>query len=135
MARLITFPDLLKLLAWWVGAVAALAAGPFVALWLLSGPAPALWLRWLAVAVSLLSFIPWVTLLLWGVRRADEYQRQIFLVGTAFAFLGDVLLSTAIEFMKKGQLIGPSIDIPQWPIAIVLWLLGVWIASAYYRLR
>lgn len=135
MPRLLTLSDLVRLIVWMVIAVACLAGGPLVATWLLHRGAPALWVRWLAVVVSVASVAPWLALIVWGVRRADEYYRQVLLVGTAWAFVGILLLDTAFEFMREAGLVAWQARLLHWPAGIALWLIGMMLAGAYYRFR
>jgi hypothetical protein len=127
--------DLVTLILWMLGALAAVIAGPMVIDWLLRSPAPSLWARLAAVAIAVLAFLPWLALVLWSVRRTDEFQRRIFTLGTALAFGGMLLYFAAFDAMVAAGFIRWDTPVLPLPAAIVLWVVGVAVASTYYRLR
>lgn len=67
------------------------------------------------------------------MRYLDELQRRIQLEALAFAFAGTAILGTTYGFLIHAGL--PAIDWGAWiwPGMVVLWVLGLAIASRKYR--
>ena len=65
-------------------------------------------------------------------RGLDELQRRIHFEGVTFAFLGTCLISLAYGFLQNAGL--PHADVI-WvpPLLIILWGLGLGIASRRYQ--
>ena len=135
MPKVLTYKQALKLWLWSILAAVAILAGGHISDALLEGTNPSLLARWMSVAAATLSAIPWILLVGWGISAADEYQRQIALVGTAIAFVANILLYTALGVMRDARIVGETTFIPYLPAAVVLWIVGVGLAAAYYRLR
>ena len=91
--------------------------------------------RWLGAIVAAGSIVPWVFLIAWGVGAADEYHRQIALVGTALAFVLDLLVHVFFNVLQDARLVGWTSHLVELPTAIIVWMVGVAIAAVYYRLR
>ena len=90
---------------------------------------------WLAVALAVLSVIPWIYCVAWGVAAGDEYVRHIALVGTALAFVVALLVRIALNAMVDAQLIPHDLQVPELVSAIASWVLSCGIAILYYRNR
>jgi len=97
-----------------------------------SGPPGA---RWLGVALAVVSIVPWIYCLAWGVAAGDEYVQHIALVGTALAFVLDLLAHVAFNTMVDARLLAPSSYLPELAAAIACWVVGCAIAMLYYRQR
>jgi len=68
-----------------------------------------------------------------GIGRLDEMQQKIQLEALAFAFAGTGVLASSYGFLVGAGL--PDIDWGTlvWPAMVVLWAIGVLIASRRYR--
>lgn len=137
MTRYMTLGAFVRLLAWWVGAMAWMAVAPIVAgrlVWRPPGvePAPG-WARWLSVVVGILSVVPWMALIVWTIARAEEYNRRVLQLGTAWGFAGFLVAHTAVDFARDAGLVGPRTELPLWATAAGAWAFGILLVTAYYR--
>jgi hypothetical protein len=97
---------------------------------------PSVSVRWIGVVLGTTGFIPLLGIVLWGVSVADEYQRRIALVGSAIAFVGNFFLYAAFSLMVDAHLVAGNRFIPFLPATIgLLWIVGMLLASVYYRMR
>ena len=113
------------------GSMAAYAVMVPISVWLLKGheQSPARY------AYAVLPVIP-SALAMWAAirffRGLDELQRKVHFEGVTFAFLGTCLISLTYGFLQNAGL--PHADVI-WvtPLLIVLWGLGLGIASRRYQ--
>ena len=96
--------------------------------------APAI-MRWFGVTVAVLAIVPWLLIMIWGIGAGDEFVRQIALVGTAIAFVGDLLVHIGVAVARDAALISATFDPPPLPLAMALWIAGLGLAALYYRFR
>jgi hypothetical protein len=68
-------------------------------------------------------------------RYDGRVRSDIVLVGTAIAFVGDIVVHIAYGVMVDAHLAGPNTYLPDLGIAMLLWVIGVGLATLYYRLR
>ena len=90
---------------------------------------------WLAVGLAVLSVVPWIYCIAWAVAAADEYVRHIVLVGTALAFLIDLLAHIALNVMVDAQILPRDLYPPELVSAMASWVVSCGIAILYYRQR
>jgi hypothetical protein len=111
----------------------ALGGGPRLSEHFLASPSLAM--RWLGVVVTVASPLPWLALVVMGIGTWDEFQRHIALVGTAIAFVGELLFYMVFYAMRDARLIGPTVYIPYLTATLLIWLASVGVAALYYRTR
>ena len=84
----------------------------------------------------IIAFIGWVVLFVaWMVSMVDEYQRHVALVGTAVAFVGELLVHIGFNVMQDARLVSWSTHLQEIPVAMIVWLIGIGASAFYYRLR
>jgi hypothetical protein len=135
MSGYMTLPQLARYVAGVLVAMACLTFVPALANHLLDSPSPSIGDRWAAVLVGTLSVVPLLAIIGYGVSQADEYARQIFLVGIALAAAGSLCLTTAVEYMKDARLVPEAAVVPYWLAMMLFWAAGTLGTSLYYRLR
>lgn len=109
----------------------ALGGGPWLSDHLLRSPSTTM--RWIGVAVAVGSPLPWIVLVLLGISTWDEFQRHVALVGTAVAFVIELLVYTAVYAMQDARLISHSVSVPLLLTTALIWVISVGIAALYYR--
>jgi len=135
MAKVLTFNQALKL---WVLAIVSaglLYSGGYLSDWLISPPTASIWMRWLGVAVAVGSIVPWLFFIAWALSTADEYHRHVVLVGTAMAFVGELLAHIGFNVMQDARIVSWSTHLQEIPVAMILWVLGIALSAFYQRLR
>jgi len=90
-------------------------------------------LRWLGVAAAVVSLGPWLWIIFQSLSHADEYHRRIALVGTAAAFVIDLLFHVAFNVIVDAHLVSPTSSLPALPVAMGIWMLSVAGTFLYYR--
>jgi hypothetical protein len=135
MAKVVPLNRLLKVLFYFLLAMACFVLGVEVSDRILARPDASLMLRWFAVVLGTVSIVPWMLTVLWSVGAGDEYVRRIALVGTAVAFAGDLLLHVAFNLLQDAKIIGWDTHLQPVAAAMVLWVLGICLTSLYYRYR
>jgi hypothetical protein len=135
MPKALTLEQFARLILWFLLAAALLAIGPRIADWMLARPDPTVMQRWLAVAIAVCSLIPWLLFVAWGIAIADEFQRQILLVGTALGFVAALLVSVATAVMADADLIAYPPRILDVRTAFGFWFLGLAISWLHHRAR
>jgi hypothetical protein len=135
MARMLSLTQALKVWGATIVSAALFIFGSQLSDRLIANPAASPTIRWLAVAVAAGSIMPWALLTVWLFGTTDEFVRHIVLVGTAIAFVGDVVIHIAFSVMVDAHLTGPNTYLPELGVAMLLWLFGVGLATLYYRLR
>lgn len=133
MARALPLQQALKYFLLLILAMVVLYAGSAATDHLVASPSTGL--RWLGVAVAIVSLVPWLGFVIASLSLTDEYHRRIVLVGTAVAFVVDLLVHVAFGVIVDAHLVGPGFYLAELPVAM-----GVWVASAgltlfYYRMR
>ena len=135
MARVIplrqAFIGLLVMIASWIWLF-------FASVWsaaLLHSPTHSVAASWLAVALAVLGVVPWIYCVAWSIAAADEYVRHVFLVGTALAFIVDLVAHVAFSTMVDAHILARDAYVPEVVLAIGAWLVGCAIAMLYYRQR
>ena len=96
---------------------------------------PSAGLRWLGVAVAVVSLLPWLGFLITSLALADEYHRRIVLVGTAVAFVVGLLVHVAFNVIVDAHLVSPTLSLAELPVAMGVWVLSVGLTLLYYRMR
>ena len=92
-------------------------------------------LRWAAVAVAVVSMIPWLLFIAWSISLTDEYFRRIAILGTAAAFIVNTLVHIAYDAMRSVRLVSWDSHLLELPVGMVVWVACVGAAAIYYRLR
>src|SRR5207237_5917164 len=105
MAKVLTLPQLLKLLGAMIFAGIAAGFGPHVADLLMSPPSPSLWARCLGVVIVVGSSVPYFVLVVWLMGASDEYNRHIMLVGTALAFVLNLVAHIGLHALQEARFV------------------------------
>jgi hypothetical protein len=134
MAKALTLEQAATVLVWLVLATALLFIGPRYAGHLMFAPGATAAARWLGVAISVGSLLPWFAYVAWGLSIADEYNRRTLVVGTAIAFAVAILFSIATQLMADAHLVGEVITI-NLPIAFLIWIAGLGGSALFFKLR
>ena len=92
-------------------------------------------LRWAGVAVAVVSVIPWMLMIAWGVSVADEYYRRVAIEGTALAFVVDLTVHVAFGTLVDAGLLASTSVLLEVPAAIITWMASIGIVLLYYRFR
>jgi hypothetical protein len=135
MAKVLTLRQGVKVLITMLVALSAMVGGGALSDRLMSDAAAPLVTRWFGVTVAVLALAPWILMMVWAVAMGDEFIRQVALVGTAVAFVGDLLLNVGLAVARDAALVSATFDPPPLPMAMALWVAGVALAMIYYRLR
>lgn len=135
MARMLSLTQALKVWGATIVAGALFIFGGPLSDMLIANPSASPAMRWFAVVLAAGSILPWALITVWLFGTTDEFVRHIVLVGTAIAFVGDVVLHIAFGVMVDAHLTGPNTYLPELGVAMLLWLAGVGLATLYYRLR
>ena len=135
MARMLSLTQALKVWGATIVSAALFIFGGQLSDMLIANPAASPAVRWFAVALAAGGILPWALLTAWLFGTTDEFVRHIVLVGTAIAFVGDVVVHIAYGVMVSAHLVGPNTYLPELGVAMLLWLFGVGLATLYYRLR
>jgi hypothetical protein len=133
MAKVISLNRALVYGLFFLLSLVALGGGPRLSGHLLASPSPTM--RWIGVSVAVGYPLPWIVLVILGIGTWDEFQRHVALVGTALAFVMELLFYTAFYAMQDARLIGPSMKVPLLIPTGLIWILSVGIAALYYRTR
>jgi hypothetical protein len=91
--------------------------------------------RWTAVAISVGCMIPWLWFIAWSISLTDEYFRHVAVVGTAVAFVVDVLVHVAYTTMQSARLVSWTSHLLELPVGMLVWVACVAAAAIYFRLR
>jgi hypothetical protein len=102
---------------------------------LLHSSTPSSGSRWLAVAIAVISIVPWIYCIAWAIAAADEFVQHVALVGTALAFVVDLLVHIAFNVMMDARLLAPDSYLPEIGVAICCWIVTCAISILYYRPR
>src|SRR5690348_6442750 len=100
MAKVIPLQRAVKVLCLALFALVAILAGGALGDRLISNASAPESARWIGVTVAILALVPWLFLIIWGVGLGDEFVRQIALIGTAVAFVGDLLVHVGITVAR-----------------------------------
>ena len=133
MAKVLSLGQALRYGLLFLLSLVAMGGGPWLSEVLFASPSLAM--RWLGVVVSVATPLPWLALAIMGMGMWDEFQRHIALVGTAIAFVGELLFYLAFYAMKSAKLIGPAVYVPHLLATLLIWVLSVGVAALYYRTR
>src|SRR5258708_1638171 len=106
MAKVIPLNRALQYGLFFLLSLVALGGGPRLSDHLLASPSPTM--RWIGVVVAVGSPLPWIVLMILGIGTWDEFQRHVTLVGTALAFVMELMFYTAFYAMQDARLIGPT---------------------------
>jgi hypothetical protein len=120
---------------WTVVGLVSLAVGQFAARALLDHSVRSVGARAIAVVVGTVCYLPWITVVGWAIRKADEYERQIHLLGIAYGFLIVFFAQVAIDMLRDADFIGWSVSLPTPVLFMVSWVIGLMVASQQYRAR
>lgn len=133
MANVVPLERALKVGLLFLLSLVALGGGPWLSARLLASPSAAM--RWGGVVLAVAAPVPWLALVVIGMGTWDEFQRHVTLVGTAVAFVGELLFYLAFYAMRDARLIGPTVHIPHLLATLLIWVTSVGVAALYYRTR
>ena len=114
-----------------IGSVVLLGVGPIVAMKLIEGGGTTA--RVWAVVIAMLSWIPWIIVVVGMIRRGDEFALRVHLVGLAIAFFGLMTVLAAIDWLARAAFIEPPDYAFVWPVGLLLWFIGIMSANHYYQ--
>ena len=134
MAKTLTLEQAGKVFIWLALSSALLFVGPHYSDRLIFNPAASNATRWLGIALTIVSMLPWFAYVAWGLSIADEYNRCQLVVGTAVAFALAILFSIAAQLMADARLTAEVITI-NLPIGFLLWLAGIGSSALFFRVR
>jgi hypothetical protein len=77
----------------------------------------------------------WLLFVAWVVSAADEYHRHVALVGTALAFVGELLVHIGFNVLQDARILSWSVHVQEIPVAMIVWLISVAASAFYHRLR
>jgi hypothetical protein len=135
MAKVMTLPQALKLLGAFILAGVVQGFGPHLADLLMSPPSASVWARGLGVVIAVGSSLPYLALVYWLMGASDEYNRHILLVGTALAFILNLLAHLGLYALQEARFVDGRYFLTIWPTTVVVWLIGLTLATLYYRVR
>jgi hypothetical protein len=135
MAKALTLSQALRLFLLVLATGFILYYGGRLSEWLIRRPDASLARRWLGVLVAVLALGQWIFIVAKGAIMGDEFQRRIVLLGTAVAFVGDILLQAGFSVMQDARIVSADTYLPSVPAAALLWMLGVGAAVVHYRAR
>jgi hypothetical protein len=135
MAKVLSLKQALKGWLFMAAAVVAILFGSQLAERLMRDPGASAEMRWLGVFIAVVATIPWLFVIVRAIGNGDEYVRQVALVGTAFAFVVDLLVHIAYSAAQDARFVSWGRHLLPLPMAMGVWLLGVTIAALYYRFR
>jgi len=135
MAKVIPLRQALLFWVATIGAVTFLYYGGHLSDFLISDVHSSALVRWAGVFVGVLTIIPWLLIVILTLSTVDEYYHRVVLVGTAVAFVLDLLLHVGLDVAKDAQLLDRSLYPPELVSGAITWIIGVSIAVTYYRYR
>ena len=91
--------------------------------------------RWSGVLVGVLTVVPWLLIVILSLSAVDEYYHRVVLVGTAVAFVLDLMLHIGLDIARDAQLLDRGLYPPEVVSAAITWIIGVSFAVTYYRYR
>lgn len=133
--KVVSLNQALKLWGLAIASAGVLYASGYLVDHLTASTTTSLWLRWLGVLVAVGSTGPWLLFTAWTVSMLDEYQRHVTLVGTAVAFVGELLVHIGFNVMQDARLVSWSTHLQELPVAAIVWLIGIGGSAFYFRLR
>lgn len=133
MAKVIPLDRAFRYLLLFLLSLVALGGGPRLSEHLFASSSLAM--RWLGVVVSVASPLPWLALVILGMGLWDEFQRHIALVGTAIAFVVELLFYMTFYALKSARLLGPAVYVPYLMATLFIWIVSVGVTALYYRAR
>jgi len=133
--KVIPLNQALKLWGLAIASAGLLYASGYLVDYLTASTTTSLGLRWLGVFVAVGGTLPWLLFIAWMVSAMDEYHRHVTLVGTAVAFVGELLVHIGFNVMQDARLVSWSTHLQELPVAAVVWLIGIGASAFYYRLR
>lgn len=90
---------------WMIAGLVCLAAGQFAGRYLAHNPNASVWIRVGAVFIGTACYLPWIGLVVWLIRKSDEFERQVHLFGIAYGFLLAFFALIAIDMLKDSRFI------------------------------
>jgi len=133
--KVIPLNQALKLWGLAIASAGLLYASGYIVDYLTASTTTSLGLRWLGVLVAVGSIVPWLLFIAWTLSVLDEYHRHVALVGTAMAFVGELLAHIGFNVMQDARLVSWSTHLQEIPLAMVVWLIGIGASVFYHRLR
>ncbi len=133
MAKVVPLDRALKYGLLFLLSLVALGGGPWLSSRLLASPSAPM--RWGGVVLAVASPVPWLALVVIGMGTWDEFQRHVTLVGTAVAFVAELLFYVAFSAMREARLIGPAVHVPNLLATLLIWVTSLGVAALYYRTR
>lgn len=114
-----------------VASMALLAVGPIVGQNLIDDGTRAE--RIAGVVVALVTWVPWIIVVIRMIRAGDEFALRVHLVGLAIAFFGLMTVLAALDWLARAEFIAPPPLAFVWPVGLVLWFAGIMTANHYYQ--
>ena len=133
--KVVSLNQALKLWGWAIASAGLLYASGYLVDYLTASTTTSLGLRWLGVLVAVVSTVPWLLFIAWTVLMMDEYHRHVALVGTAVAFVGELVVHIGFNVMQDARLVSWSTHLQELTVAAIVWLIGIGASAFYYRLR
>lgn len=118
-----------------IGSAFLLYYGAQLTDFLISDTHASTWVRWAGVFVGVFTILPWLVIIAVSLSVLDEYYRRVVLIGTALAFVLDLMLHVGFNVAVDAQLLRPGSYLPETGAAIILWMIGVSVGAIYYRFR
>jgi len=115
----------------WIGSMALLGIGPIAGEMLVRNGS--LVERVAGVAVAMLSWVPWILIVIGMIRRGDEFSLRVHLVALAVAFLGIMAVLATIDWLTRAAFIEQPPLAFIWPVGFVLWFAGILVANRHYQ--
>src|SRR5262245_52072678 len=135
MAKAVPLKDALVFWTATVGSAVFLYYGGQLSEFLISDVHASALIRWAGVFVGVLGIVPWLVIIGLMLTVLDEYYRRVALLGTAVAFVLDLLLHVGFNIAMDAQLLGRGFYLAELPAAMATWVIGVTIGFLYYRFR
>ncbi len=133
--KVVSLNTALKLWGWAIASAGLLYASGYLVDSLTASTTASLALRWVAVFVAVGGLLPWLLFIAWVVSATDEYHRHVALVGTAIAFVGELLVHIGFNVMQDARIVSWSTHLQETPVAMIVWLISVAGSAFYHRPR
>jgi hypothetical protein len=115
----------------WIGSTLLLGAGSVVGELLIDGGSPNE--RVAGAAFAMLSWIPWILVVIRMLRHGDEFALRVQLVALSCAFLGIMIVLAALDWLTRAAFIEPPPYAFLWPLGLAFWFAGMLMANHHYQ--
>ena len=85
------------------------------------------------VLVGIAGSLPWMWAVYLMVRQGDEFARRIHLVAMAAAFVGGLILVSALHWLTEAGFIRPPGFLMVWLALLLLWLVAAIVTKRYFE--